>query len=91
MKLIVYTLNADGTIPEYVVDGGYLACLNNNASPQNLDLVGVATNDAEQTGFANKAALTAYVESKDFEFKDPRTNEIIPNQTIVNQIWSKLQ
>ena len=91
MKLIVYTLNADGTIPDYVVDGGYLACPNNTASPQDLDLVGVATNDAEQTGFANKAALTAYVESKDFEFKDLITNEIIPNQTIVNQIWSKLQ
>lgn len=90
MKLIVYTLNADGTIPEYVIDGGYLAWSNGGVWPQDFDMIGVATDDAEQTGFANKAALTAYIESKNFEFKDSRTNEITPVSTVVNDVWAKL-
>jgi len=90
MKLIKYTLTPEGTIPEYVTDGGYLPVENQNAWPQELDLVGVATNDAPQPGFANKAALTAYVESKGFEFKNPITDEIIPISTVVNIIWAKL-
>jgi hypothetical protein len=57
MKLIKYTLTPEGTIPEYVVDGGYLAVANSGASPQDLDLVGVAKMMLQQEGFANKAAL----------------------------------
>jgi hypothetical protein len=90
MKLIKYTLNTDGTIPEYVIDGGYLAVANDGASPRDWDLVGVANDDASQTGFANEAALLAYAQSKNFEFKDPITEEIIPLETVVSSIWSKL-
>jgi hypothetical protein len=90
MKLIKYTLNTDGTIPEYVTDGGYLAVANGGASPRDLDLIGVANDDASQTGFANEAALLAYAQSKNFEFKDPITEEIIPLETVVSSIWSKL-
>jgi hypothetical protein len=50
MKMIKYTLNADGTIPDYVLDGGYLAVANASSSPQDLDLIGVATDDAPQAG-----------------------------------------
>lgn len=50
MKLIKYTLTPEGTIPEYVVDGGYLAVANSGASPQDWDLVGVANDDAAQVG-----------------------------------------
>jgi len=90
MKLIKYTLNSNGTIPEYVTDGGYLAVVNDGASPRDWDLIGVANDDAPQTGFANEAALLAYAQSKNFEFKDPITEEIIPLETIVSSIWSKL-
>ena len=90
MKLIKYTLNTNGTIPEYVTDGGYLAVANGDASPRDWDLVGVANDDAPQTGFANEAALLAYCQSKNFEFKDPITEEIIPLETVVSSIWSKL-
>jgi hypothetical protein len=90
MKLIKYTLNADGTIPDYVTDGGYLAAVNASASPQDLDLVGVATDAAPQTGFVNEAALLAYCQEKNFEFKDPITEEVIPLETVVSSIWSKL-
>lgn len=90
MKFIKYTLTAQGTIPEYVTDGGYLAVANGGASPQDLDLVGVATDDAPQTGFANKAALIAYIESKGFEFKNPITEDIITVSTFVDTFWEKL-
>jgi len=90
MKLIKYTLTPEGTIPEYVVDGGYLAVSNGGASPQDWDLVGVANDDAPQVGFANKAALIAYIESKGFEFKNPITEEIITVSTFVDTIWEKL-
>lgn len=90
MKLIVYKLNADGTIPSYIINGGYLAWNNNGISPQDWDLVGVATDDAQQEGFANKESLTAYVESKGLEFKDTMTEEIIPISIVVDSVWAKL-
>lgn len=90
MKLIIYNLNADGTIPEYVTDGGYLATSNSNSSPQDLDLVGVATDAAPQSGFADEAALLTYAQSKNFVFTDPITEEVIPLETVVSSIWSKL-
>lgn len=90
MKLIKYTLTAQGTIPEYVTDGGYLAVANGGVSPQDLDLIGVANDDAPQAGFVNKAALISYIESKGFEFKNPITKEVITVSTFVDTIWTKL-
>ena len=90
MKLIKYTLTAEGTIPSYVTDGGYLAVANTNSSPQDWDLIGVANDDAPQTGYANEAELIAYVEEKNLEFKDPITEEIISLETVVTAIWNKL-
>lgn len=90
MKLVIYNLNADGTIPNYITDGGYLASANNNPSPQDLDLVGVASDDAPQAAIASEAALLAYCQSKNFTFKDPITEEVIPLETVVSSIWSKL-
>jgi hypothetical protein len=46
MKLITYTLEADGTVPAYVVDGGYFADTREGPSPQDWTLVGWATDDA---------------------------------------------
>lgn len=90
MKLIKYTLNANGTIPEYVTDGGYFAVSNGGTSPKDLTLVGVANDDAPQTGFVNEAALLTYAQEKNIEFKDPITEEVIPLETVVSSIWSKL-
>lgn len=90
MKIIKYTLNSDGTIPDYVVDGGYLAKSNGNASPQDYDLIGVATDAAPQTGYANQAALLQYAEDNEFVFIDPITEEITPLEDVISSIWSKL-
>jgi hypothetical protein len=90
MKLVVYTLNADGTIPDYVTDGGYMYSSNGNAFPQSFDLVGVATDEAGQTGFASESALLAYATDKGLEYKTHITNEIIPIENVVASIWSKM-
>jgi hypothetical protein len=90
MKLIKYTLTPEGTIPEYVTDGGYLAWKNSGTWPQDLDLIGVANNSATEESFANKAALLAYVQEKDFRFEVPHTGEVIPLETLVDNIWAKL-
>jgi hypothetical protein len=91
MKLIIYTLLPDGTVPNYVLDGGYLACVNNNTSPQDLDLIGVATDEAEETSFANEPELLAYVKLKNLQFIDSLTDKPIKQETIVSYIWNKLQ
>jgi len=90
MKMIKYVLTPAGTIPEYVTDGGYLAWTNSGTWPQNLDLVGVANDSATETSFANEAALLAYAQSKNFEFKEPMSDEITPLETVVSNLWSKL-
>lgn len=90
MKMIKYTLNTDGTIPDYVVDGGYLAKANGNASPQDYDLIGVATDSAPQTGYANQSALLQYAQNNNFVFTDPITDEEIPLENVISSIWSKL-
>lgn len=90
MKIIKYVLTPEGTIPEYVTDGGYLAWANGGTSPQDLDLVGVANDSATEDSFADEAALLAYAQSKNFEFKNPITEEIIPLETVISTLWSKL-
>jgi len=90
MKLITYTLNADGTIPDYVTDGGYWAWENGGTSPQDLDLVGVAIDTAPQEGFADEAALISYGNSKNFAYTDSRTGEFISVESMASNLWAKL-
>lgn len=59
----IYRLNADGTVPDYVVDGGYFPNATNGTPPQDWELVGVTTAEAPGTPFANVAALEAYLVS----------------------------
>jgi hypothetical protein len=90
MKMIKYVLTPQGTIPEYVTDGGYLAWDNSGIWPQNLDLVGVANDSATEPSFANEAELLTYAQSKNFKFKEPMSDEITPLETVISNLWSKL-
>jgi hypothetical protein len=58
MKLGTYTLNSDGTIPDWVIDGGYFADTREGDSPQDWTLVGWVTDDAPATEIDD---LRAYV------------------------------
>jgi hypothetical protein len=40
--IVEYTLEANGTIPTYIADGGYFAKANDKASPQEWDMVKAA-------------------------------------------------
>jgi hypothetical protein len=89
MKVIVYTLNSDGTIPDYVTNGGYLYWENGGSWPQNFDLVGAAIDTAPQTGFADEAALLSYMQDKDFTFIDPETKEETSAGEVASALWAK--
>lgn len=91
MKIIIYTLNANGTIPDYVVDGGYLPVPNNNLSPQDWDLVGVAIDSALQEGFVSKEELLTYAQSKGFtNYTNPLTEQVFLLSDTIDIIWAKL-
>jgi len=91
MKIIKYTLNSDGTIPNYVTDGGYLAVSNSNSTPQDWDLIGVATDEASEVEFATEADLLEYAQDLDLHFTNSLTNEPVSLEVIVGQIWAKLE
>lgn len=91
MKIIKYTLTPEGTVPDYVIDGGYFASENNNTSPQNYDIVGVATDDATEENFVNQASLLSYLQEKGFTYKNPHTEVVTPLEDVVSDMWSKLE
>ena len=65
-KIIKYNLEANGTIPTYIDDGGYFPKANENSSPQDWDLIGATNDGASETGvgeLANKAAVESYLDS----------------------------
>jgi len=43
--IVEYTLEANGTIPTYIADGGYFIKANDKDSPQDWDMVGHTVND----------------------------------------------
>lgn len=91
MKVIVYTLNPDGTVPEYVVDGGYLPVSNLNKSPQDLDLIGIALDSAEQPGFNDMQSLINYTKDNNIIDRDHKTNEITEPEVTVQYIWDRME
>ena len=51
-KIIKYNLEANGTIPTYIDDGGYFPKANDNASPQDYDMIGATNNGSSETGLS---------------------------------------
>jgi hypothetical protein len=78
-KIISYKLNTDGTVPDFVEDGGYLA-KNSNDTP-NMVCMGVSKDGADLSGaeaeFADEASAVTYIETylSDSTIIDPITNE----------------
>ena len=94
-KIIKYRLEANGTIPTYVADGGYYPKANGGASPQDWDLIGATVDGSSETGLgelANEAAVKSYLDSYTSDWKDvdENGNEIDFNQTTAAAgIWAK--
>ena len=94
-KIIKYNLEANGTIPSYIADGGYYPKANSNASPQDWDMIGATNDGSSETGLgelANAAAIKSYLDTytSDWKDEDNEGNEIDFNQTTAaNGIWAK--
>ena len=94
-KIIKYNLEANGTIPTYIDDGGYYPKANSNASPQDWDLIGATTDGASETGLgelANKAAVKSYLDSYtgDWTERNDAGEEVAFDQDIAaTALWAK--
>ena len=94
-KIIKYTLEANGTIPGYISDGGYYPKANDTASPQDWDLIGATNNGSAETGLgelANKAAIKSYLDSYtgDWTERDGDGNETAFDQdAAATRLWAK--
>lgn len=78
-KVISYKLNDDGTTPDYVADGGYLA--KNPNSTSDMILVGISKEGSDTSGalseFATEADAVAWVNTylSDYIYIDHIGNE----------------
>ena len=94
-KIIKYNLEANGTIPTYIADGGYFPKANSNASPQDWDLIGATTDGSSEVGLgelADKAAIKTYLDSytSDWKEMDAEGNEIDFDQdAAATMLWAK--
>jgi len=87
MKVTTYTLNADGTIPDFVDNGGYFPDANDNDSPQDWTLVGVCTDDAPGDAMT-EAELVTYVEAFSPVFVNPEDDTETPAADVVAAWWT---
>ena len=94
-KIIKYNLEANGTIPTYIADGGYYPKANGNASPQDYDMIGATVDGSSETGLgelADKAAIKTYLDSytSDWKDRDADDNEIDFDQdAAATALWAK--
>ena len=94
-KIIKYNLEANGTIPTYIADGGYYPKANSNASPQDWDMIGATVDGSSETGLgelADKAAIKTYLDSytSDWKDRDAEDNEIDFDQdAAATMLWAK--
>ena len=94
-KINKYNLEANGTIPTYIADGGYYPKANGNASPQDYDMIGATTNGSSEIGLgelADKAAIKTYLDSytSDWKDEDVEGNEIDFDQdAAATALWAK--
>ena len=87
MNIIKYNLNKNGTIPDYIIDGGYFPKQNNNKSPQDLDLIGLSNNTGLEN-YTNKTDFEDYIKSfcdNSYEIN----NKIRYIQDMIDFIWDK--
>ena len=94
-KIIKYTLEANGTIPGYISDGGYYPKANDTASPQDWDLIGATNDGSAETGLgelANKAAIKSYLDSYTGDWTQPDGSggqEAFDQDAAATVLWAK--
>ena len=94
-KIIKYNLEANGTIPTYIDDGGYYPKANSNSSPQDYDMIGATNNGSSETGLgelANKAAIKSYLDSYTGDWTQPDGSggtEAFDQDAAATVLWAK--
>lgn len=86
MKVTTYVLNSDGTIPDFVLNGGMFPKANENPSPQDWTLIGVVSDEAEGEPYTLET-LIAYVESYSPFFYDAFYDKKISAKDFVTYWW----
>lgn len=86
MKVTSYVLNSDGTIPDFVLNGGMFAKANENPSPQDWTLVGVVTDESEGEAYTLES-LIAYVQSYSPIFYDGFYDKSASAEEVVTEWW----
>ena len=94
-KIIKYNLTAGGEVPTYIDDGGYYPKPNDNASPQDWDLIGATVDGSSETALgalANKAAVKSYLDSYTGDWterNDAREEVAFDQDAAATHIWAK--
>ena len=94
-KIIKYTLEANGTIPTYIDDGGYYPKANGGNSPQDWDMIGAGYDGGSATGvgeLVSKAAIKSYLDSYTGDWTDRNAagEEVAFDQdAAATHIWAK--
>jgi hypothetical protein len=89
MKVVKYTLETDGTVPKWVVNGGHFAVLNASASPQDWTIVGKVTDEAPGIAISEQE-LAQYLEEIGVNFTHPVTNETKDASQIAAEWWQSV-
>lgn len=89
MKAVKYTLETDGTVPTWVVNGGHFAVPNENVSPQDWTIVGKVTDDAPGAAMSEQE-LAQYLEEIGVSFTHPITNETKDASQIATEWWQSV-
>jgi len=89
MKIIRYTLLANGTIPNNILDGGYFIKYNGGNSPQDYDMIGLSLEFSGLEEYTNKLYFENYIKSFVSDDIDYITGEPILVQNLINSFWNK--
>lgn len=95
MKVVEYTLNLDGSIPESIIDGGYFPVPNALPSPRDWVFFGIASDDAPFESFATEEDLVNKLSSISagwvYHSHSENKPETFDDEKASSFLWSKLQ
>ena len=91
-KIVSYTLQSDGTIPSYILDGGYL--LKQETPTSQMFLVGVADENADLSTavniFESEEELQAYVKTYITKEQYEQDDQLYSVADLVTSIYNKI-
>ena len=97
-KIVKYTLNADGTVPSSIVDGGYAPKPNGGTPPQDYDFIGVTVDGSGSGGYtglgelASEADVKTYLDTYTSSWKNRDVDDVetdFDQAAAAAYIWSK--